>query len=355
MFRRDFLRSASGALAALGLPGSALLACKASAAGAKSGLVFGPAQSFDYASLKGQARALAGKPYASHGTVPEALETLSWDQYQAIGYRKDHALWKGQDNDYLAQFFHMGLYFKKPVTMHEVAGGKAREIKYDPSMFDYGQSGLADAKLPDTLGFAGFRLNTKKDPNRDFAAFLGASYFRAVGEEGQYGQSARGLALGTGGSEPEEFPDFVAYYLERPSDDDETLTLYGLLDSPSVAGAYRFVISVGEPLVMDIDAALYPRKTLERMGIATCTSMYQTGENDKRMAYDWRPEIHDTDGLSMHTGSGEWIWRPLRNPKERWVSAFEDRNPKGFGLMQRDRLFDLPIVKRTAVNAAACF
>jgi len=342
MIRRDFLKTASGALAALGLPSAALmLSEQAHAASAKqAGLVFGPAQPFDYASLKGQARALAGKPYQSHGGLPPALEGLTWDQYQAISYRKDHALWTGQDDKFLAQFFHMGLYFKKPVTMHEVADGKAREIKYNASMFDYGKSGLGKAKLPETLGFAGFRLNRKEDPNRDFAAFLGASYFRAVGKEGQYGQSARGLAIGTGGDKPEEFPDFVAYYLQKPSADDETLVLYGLLDSPSVAGAYRFAITVGEPLVMEIDCALYPRTTIERMGIAPCTSMYQAGENDRRMGYDWRPEIHDTDGLAMHTGSGEWIWRPLTNPPQLRFNAFADNNPKGFGLLQRDRNFD---------------
>ena len=66
--------------------------------------------------------------------------------------------------------------------------------------------------------------------------------------------------------------------------------------------------------MMDVDAALYPRKAIERIGIAPLTSMYQHGENDRRMANDWRPEIHDSDGLSMLTGNGEWIWRPLMNP-----------------------------------------
>lgn len=343
MIRRQFLSRAAGAFAALGLPPGLLLSQSAFAAGraGQSNLVFGPAEPFDYASLKGQARALAAKPYHAHGgPLPAALDGLTWDQYQAIGYRKDHALWTGQDDAFLAQFFHMGLYFKKPVTMHEVAGGQAREIKYNAGMFDYGRSGLGKARLPDTLGFAGFRLNTKDDPNRDFAAFLGASYFRAVGKEGQYGQSARGLAIDTGSGKPEEFPDFVAYYLEKPKPGSDTLVIYGLLDSPSVAGAYRFALTPGEPLRMEIDCALYPRTTIERMGLGPCTSMYQTGENDRRMAWDWRPEIHDTDGLALHTGSGEWIWRPLTNPPQLRFNAFADNNPRGFGLLQRDRDFD---------------
>ncbi|MES1163164.1 MAG: glucan biosynthesis protein, partial [Rhizobacter sp.] len=68
--------------------------------------------------------------------------------------------------------------------------------------------------------------------------------------------------------------------------------------------------------------------------------MYQAGENDRRKGNDWRPEIHDSDGLSMHTGGGEWIWRPLRNPRRLSFNAFGDRSPRGFGLLQRDRNFE---------------
>ncbi|MFT4196632.1 MAG: glucan biosynthesis protein D [Pseudoxanthomonas sp.] len=335
MHRRQFLQGSAALLSALGLPPPLL------ARAAAAPLRYGPAQPFDFAALKGRARALAQAPYQPPGgPLPAALDGLSWDQYQSIRYRKDHALWAGADDRFLAQFFHMGLYFKKPVAMYEVDAGQARQILYDASMFDYGDSGLGKAKLPVTLGFAGFRLNRRSDPDRDFAAFLGASYFRAVGASGQYGQSARGLAIDTGAERPEEFPDFIGYWLEKPAPDSDTLVVYGLLDSPSVAGAYRFAITPGEPLVMDIDCALYPRKAIERLGIAPCTSMYQTGENDRRMGWDWRPEIHDSDGLALHTGGGEWIWRPLTNPPQLRFNAFADRAPRGFGLLQRDRDFD---------------
>ncbi|SOD55062.1 glucans biosynthesis protein [Pseudoxanthomonas wuyuanensis] len=338
MNRRKFLKRAAGAFAALGLPSALLLPHDSRAAG--QNLRFGPPQPFDFAALKGQARALAVAPYQRHGgQLPAAVAALDWDQYQSIRYRKDHALWAGDDHRFLAQFFHMGLYFKKPVTMHEVAGGQAREIGYEPAMFDYGDSGLDKVGLPADLGFAGFRLNRRSDPERDFAAFLGASYFRAVGAEGQYGLSARGLAIDTGTGSDEEFPDFVAFYLERPAGDSETVVVYALLDSPSIAGAYRFAVTPGEPLLMEIDSALYPRKAIERIGLGPCTSMYQTGENDRRMAWDWRPEIHDSDGLAMHSGSDEWIWRPLTNPPQLRFNMFSDRDPRGFGLLQRDRDF----------------
>jgi len=301
----------------------------------------GAPQRFDYAALKGQAQALSRKPYEKpRAALPEAVEALDWDAYQAIRFRPDHALWRDDKRRFQAQFFHLGLYFKSPVRLYELADGQAQELAYLPEMFDYGKSGLDHAKLPRDLGFAGFRLNFHTDLQRDITAFLGASYFRAVGGEWQYGLSARGLAIGTGAPTPEEFPNFVGFWLERPAAGSNSVTVYALLDSPSVAGAYRFVITPGDTQVMDIDAALYPRTTIDRLGIAPCTSMYQTGENDRRMGYDWRGEIHDSDGLAMWTGNGEWIWRPLSNPRQLAFNAFQDHNPRGFGLLQRDRAFD---------------
>lgn len=337
MQRRQFLTNAAAAFAALGLPAPALLAAPAITRLRR----LGRAEPFDYARLKGMARTLAAAPYRTHKRVlPAPVEALDWDQYQSIRYRQDHALWTDVPGKYQAKFFHLGLYFHTPVQMYDVVDGRAQELAYDPAAFDHGRNGLDHARLPKDLGFAGFRLNTRADTDRDFAAFLGASYFRAVGKEGQYGQSARGLAIDTGTGGPEEFPDFIAWYLEQPAADSDTVVLYGLLDSPSVAGAYRFAITPGEPLLMDIDSALYPRKAIERLGIAPCTSMYQYGENDRRMAWDWRPEIHDTDGLSICTGGGEWLWRPLLNPRQLRFNMFVDDSPRGFGLLQRDRNFD---------------
>ena len=170
--------------------------------------------------------------------------------------------------------------------------------------------------------------------------FLGASYFRARGSDSrQFGLSARGLAIDTA-LDVEEFPRFVAFWLERPAPDARTLVFYGLLDSVSAAGAYRFALTPGAPQVIEVDAAVYPRKPIRRLGIAPLTSMYQCGENDRRMANDWRPEIHDSDGLAICTGKGEWIWRPLSNPAATRISSYLDENPRGFGLLQRDRNFD---------------
>ena len=300
----------------------------------------GKPQPFDLAWLKGQARALASKPYQppTH-KLPAAIAALNWDQYQAIRFKPEHALWADEKLRFKLELFHLGLFFKRPVQMFEVANGQAQQLAYDPAMFDYGKSGIDGKNQPADLGFAGFRFKFHLAPEFDIAAFLGASYFRATSGTRQYGLSARGLAVDTGSERPEEFPDFTSFWFERPAADANTLVVHALLDSPSVTGAYRFAITPGDTTLMDVDIALYPRKEIERLGVAPLTSMFQAGENDKRKGNDWRPEIHDSDGLAIHNGNGEWLWRPLRNPLNLSFNAFADRSPRGFGLLQRDKDF----------------
>jgi periplasmic glucans biosynthesis protein len=335
MRRRDFLKSAA-------ILGAATMFPDRLRADSSTPSPIGKSQAFDFAWLKGHARTLAGAAYqSSQQTLPKVLTNLDWDQYQAIRFRTDRAQWVGDGVDFRVQFFHPGPLFKEPVRIYEVVNGQAHEIVYDPAMFDLRKSGINIASLPKDLGFAGFRVHFHTDWIRDIAAFLGASYFRAVGEDfRQYGISARGLAIDTALNNGEEFPLFNAFWLERPAKNSGSLTVYALLNSPSVAGAYRFDITPGGTLVMEVDAAIYPRKSIERLGVAPLTSMFLCGENDRRMGNDWRPEIHDSDGLSLWSGNGEWMWRPLVNPAGVRVNSYFDENPRGFGLLQRDRVFD---------------
>lgn len=297
--------------------------------------------SFDYAWLKGRAKALSQAPHVSHaGELPKAIQNLTWDQYMQLTFNTEHALWKNGPALFWAELFHLGLFFKTPVTIYELDKGKVKELPYSSDLFHYGRSGVKGSQLPKDLGFAGFRLRFHSDWARDLVAFLGASYFRAVGGEMQYGLSARALAVDTALPRDEEFPVFTHFWLEKPIPGSDTATVYALLDSPSVTGAYRFDIRPGQTLVMKVDTAIYPRQPIERLGIAPLTSMYLHGENDRRLAYDWRPEIHDSDGLALHTGSGEWIWRPLCNPSSLRFNAYQDQDPRGFGLFQRDQHFD---------------
>jgi glucans biosynthesis protein len=301
-----------------------------------------PTDHFDFAWLKGHAQALAKKSYQPpNSDLPGPLARLDYDGHQALRFRANDSLWRSSPNHFRAQFFHRTSLFKERIHLHEIVDGRSRAIGYHPSMFEFRKSGIEPRSLSKDLGFAGFRLHFHTDWEADIASFLGASYFRAVGSDTrQYGLSARGLAIDTGLDHGEEFPIFTHFWLERPAENSARITIYALLDSASISGAYRFEIAPGATTVMDVDAALYPRKTIERVGIAPLTSMYQHGENDRRVAHDWRPEIHDSDGLALFTGGGEWIWRPLVNQPAVRVNSYFDHNPRGFGLFQRDRNFD---------------
>ncbi len=341
--RREILKSAIVLAAAqLGRPDLAAAAPQPANSRPTAATGSGPAKPFDYAWLKGQARFLASNPYqTSKDVLPASMTALSYDQYQSLRFRSDHSLWGDAGLPFRVQFFHVGRSFAQAVHIYEVNDGQAREVLYDPSMFEFDKAGLDPAVMRDHAGFAGFRVQFVTDWRDDVAAFLGAAYFRAVGgDTRQYGLSARALAVDTAYPRPEEFPRFTTFWFERPAKGSGVLTLYALMDSPSVAGALRFLMAPGATLTMDIDSALYPRKAIDRLGVAPLTSMFFYGENDRRIANDWRPEIHDSDGLSIWTGAGEWIWRPLTNPAQNRLNSYFDENPRGFGLLQRDRNWD---------------
>jgi glucans biosynthesis protein len=335
MTRRELLAcllawSAQGGVAALGLG----LPRTGAAQEAPESRPFSPEW------LREEARRLSREPYQPPDEeLPDWVAGLDWEGYQSIRFRPERALW-GRDNlPFRVQMFHLGLFYKHPVALYEVAHGVAQPIAYAANLFNFA-GGLQTSAEADELGFAGFKIYARPDFQRDAVAFQGASYFRGVGATKQYGLSARGLAIGTGLPRPEEFPDFRSFWLERPSAKADHLVVHALLDSPSLTGAYRFAIQPGTLTVMEIEARLFPRQAIERVGIAPLTSMFQYGENDRRVADDFRPEIHDSDGLALHTGNGERIWRPLVNSPVVRVNSFLDQDPKGFGLMQRDRNFD---------------
>lgn len=338
MFRREILKS--GLLLSAGQLALSNYVDALTISAARHGVT--TEQPFDFAWLKGHARWLAGNPYiATPNTLPIEFSKMGYDQYQSIHFRKERSLWADVDLGFQLQFFHVGSGFMQPVRIFEVDAGKATEIVYSPAMFDLGASGISSRFMHGKSGFAGFRVQFVSNWEVDVAAFLGAAYFRAVGSDArQYGISARALAVDTALNRPEEFPRFTAFWFERPDKNSSTLTLYALFDSPSVAGAMRLSLTPGGTQVMDTDVAFYPRKAIERFGIAPLTSMFYYAQSDRHTTSEWRPEIHDSDGLSLWTGAGEWIWRPLTNPRDLHVNAYVDNNPRGFGLSQRDRNFD---------------
>jgi glucans biosynthesis protein len=150
---------------------------------------------------------------------------------------------------------------------------------------------------------------------------------------------ARGLAINTGEAKGEEFPSFRAFWIEKPTANAKSIVVHALLDSESAAAAYRFTIRPGDTTVFDVEMAIYPRIDLERAGLMPMTSMFFFGPNDRKDVDDFRPSVHDSDGLAVFNGRGEELWRPLHNPRDLQISSFADLNPRGFGLMQRQKDF----------------
>ncbi len=293
---------------------------------------------FDFQSLKDEARRLAGAPFRpTPRRARNILQAINFDAHQRIRFRKEKALWADAPGRFPVQMFHLGRYFQEPVALHVVENGIARRIVYSSDFFSIPRDHPA-VQLPRDVGFAGFRV-MDAGGDRDWLSFLGASYFRSPGALDQYGLSARGMAIGTGKPEAEEFPRFTAFWLEQPADGAEVFFIYALLEGPSVAGAYRFACAKGVGVVMDVTATLYARADIAKMGVAPLTSMFWYSEANRQQGSDWRPEIHDSDGLALWTGAGERIWRPLNNPPRVQTSTFLDSDPRGFGLLQRDRFF----------------
>ena len=285
------------------------------------------------------ARALAGKPYEPPDQkLPDALKSLTYDQYRTIRFQPEHALWRGENRGFEAQFFHRGFFYKDKIDIYEVVDGKAHVIPYKREDFSFGEGIGA---WPDgNLGFAGFRLHAplnKPDYYDEVCVFLGASYFRAVAKSEVYGLSARGLAIDTGEAKGEEFPLFKAFWLERPAPGVNSMVVHALLDSKSAAGSFRFTVRPGATTIFDVESALYPRVEVAHGGLAPLTSMFLFGPNARAEVEDFRPQVHDSDGLMMLNGRGENLWRPLCNPHSLQVSAFADTNPRSFGLVQRDK------------------
>lgn len=301
------------------------------------------AHAFAFDDVARRAEQLASRAYgAPAAALPKSLQSLSYDEYRDIRFKPALAQWRNAGLPFELQFFHQGLFYDQPVKISEIVEGTAREIRFSPDLFDYGRNRL-DAQRFRNLGFAGFRVHSPLNSAKykdETLVFQGASYFRALGRDQRYGISARGLAIDTGLASGEEFPRFVEYWIVRPEPTAKDLTILALLDSKRATGAYRLVLRPGAETVTVVKLRLYLRENVTKLGIAPLTSMFLFGENQRSAISDYRPEVHDSDTLLMQSGTGEWILRPLLNPKRLLVTSFAFNNPQGFGLMQHDRKFD---------------
>lgn len=302
-----------------------------------------PAPAFSFDALRQRARELSSKEYvpAAVDDLPEWLAKMDYDAWRRIRFRTETALWAGDGLPFRLTFAHRGYLFRRRVRMHAIDGGEVRELPFSREQYQYGLE--PKGEVPAGLGYAGVTVLHPLDPAGpwdEVASFLGASFFRVLGRRQRYGASARGLAIDTASPDGEEYPEFTDIWIERPAPQADRLLLYALLDSPSTTGAFRFVLKAGEQTVVEVGLSLYPRRAIAKLGLAPMTSMFLHGEGRQRLLPDYRPEVHDSDGVLLADAAGGFSWRPLQNPPHKHrVTAFPLDDPRGFGLLQRDREF----------------
>lgn len=299
-----------------------------------------------FSDIQSRARDLANKPYVppNKDSLPAWMNNLTYDQYRDIRFNPNQALWAADNLPFRAMLFHPGYLYREPVVLNEFTRSHQQQIRLAEAYFNYGPLVTDHGDLPPDGGFAGFRLHTtlnNPDVFDELIAFQGASYWRALGKNQRYGLSARGIAVDTGvDGMTEEFPEFREFWLRKPEPDDPHARIYALVDGPSYAGAYTFKVSPGNETIVEVNAVIFARRAVKRLGIAPMSSMFWFGENSRRRFDDFRPEIHDSDGLSIRMGSGERIWRPVANDTGKLeFSFFNMEKCDGFGLLQRDRRF----------------
>jgi glucans biosynthesis protein len=328
--RRDVLKFVLGGLAAP--------AASADAVGQASAPTSD--QPFDHAQVVEMARALAAKPYrAPTSELPDPFTNLTYEQYAAIRLKPDRAIWAQNNFGFALEPLHRGSVFSTQMQINLVADGSVRTVPYDASRYDLGK--LTAPSESREIGFSGLRILRAGDDGmfRELAIFQGASVFRSLTNGQIPGVMARGLSIRTADPKGEEFPLFRALWVERPSVATRTLVIHAVLDSESVAGAYRFTMRPGEATIIDTECTLFPRATLDHIGLGAMQAAYLYGPLDRRRGDDVRPGVYEANGLQILNGAGEWLWRPLSNRDTLQISAFVDENPKGFGFLQRNRGF----------------
>ena len=309
-----------------------------------TGLVCWGDTPFSLSNVQEIAQKLSQSPYQDTSPpLPKEIDNLDYDAMRDIRWKEEFTLWKDKNLPFQAKFSQRSGYLRNKITIYTISPDGVKPFLYSPNYFNFGRTKLTDP-LSSDVGFGAFRIHyaiNKPDYLDEAIVFTGPSYFRSLAKNQVYGLSCRGLAVNSGiYGLAEEFPLFTTFWLKQPGPHDTEFTFYALLDSPSVAGAYQFKLRPGTETQADVTATLYFRKPIEHLGIAPLTSMFWFGENTSNHFGDFRPEVHDSDGALIANGQGEWLWRPLENYPDIHFNSFKDENPKGFGLLQRDRNFD---------------
>lgn len=297
-----------------------------------------------FTAMREEARKIAAAPYSpAPDHLADYWKNLNYDGHRDIRFQMESGLWWGNGNPFSIDFFHPGWTARQTVSIGELSGTAVKPLVFDPSLFDYGKQ-VVPPGTPAPPGYAGWRARThlnSTDYMDEFLVFLGASYFRAIPSKGNYGLSARGLSINSGiPGVTEEFPNFTRFILQKPKPGDKSLTVLALLEGESVAGAYRFQITPGVETLMEVEVELTLRRPVQQLGIAPFSSMFWFGEGTHPKPYDFRPEIHDSDGLQMELAGGELHFRPLETTKDQFRHCvFSLDSPRSWALVQRDRSF----------------
>lgn len=278
-------------------------------------------------------------PLGPPAPISEQLMGIDFETYRSLEFRNDRAFFRDTNNYIELQLFQRGHYYGRDVAIHiHEADGTRRELSFDPSRFNY-EGSLRDLPVEE-LGYAGLRLHApinRGDYHDEFLVFLGASYFRGIGRGHVYGLSGRCYCIDTGLEGAEEFPEITALHLVRPAPNETSAFIVAEVRSPRSEAAFYFEVMPGDETVLDVEGAIFLREDVPNLGLAPLTSMYLFGEDRPGRFSDYRPEIHDSDGLVLHSANGERLFRRLRNPRETTLSSFRLDHPQGFGLLQRDR------------------
>ncbi|MDB5572488.1 MAG: periplasmic glucan biosynthesis protein MdoG [Hyphomicrobiales bacterium] len=298
---------------------------------------------FDAAMVQDAARALAKQPWKKPPQdVSETYAALNYDQYSSIARKPEARIWNGQKVGFVLEPTHRGFIFTNHLQINVVEDGYARRLAYDAQDFASGKAPPTTDKRD--VGFAGFRiLQTAEDGStKEVLLFQGAGYFQTAARGQPFGAASRALSIRpVDQTKGEEFPYIAQVWIERPVLAANALIVHAVLDSESVTGAYRFTLRPGDTTIVDTECTLFTRAALDHVGLGTLQGTFLFGPIDRRRGDDIRPSVYDVSGLQMLSGGGEWIWRPASNRQTLQASAFVDENPRGFGLLQRDRDFAL--------------
>lgn len=294
---------------------------------------------FDFNVVVDKARALAKTPHVAPPSLPAPFASLTYEQYAAIKAKPGTAIWIDDKVGFAIELLPRGYLFATPVALNIVENGMASPVSFDASRFDFGKLAVP-SPAPD-LGFSGFRVLHARS-NKGFvetAMFQGASFFRSLANGQNFGMTARALSIRTADPKGEEIPAFREVWIERPSPASEVLVINALVHSESMTGAYRFTMRPGDITIIDTECTLFARSPADFYGLGCTTAMFLFGPIKRQNVDDIREGVYDVSGLQILNGNGEWLWRPVSNPDTLQISAFVDANPKGFGLLQRERNF----------------